>query len=365
MIMKRFVGLLCLLICLVRLCGAQESTRSRLYPVISYHVYGGQLLIHREAMQGMKVNKPYLGQDLRVGLQSTGTAYWQEAYRYPIYGIGFYSGYFNNPIIGNPMALYGFIDIPFIRKGKVSWNTSWGFGLSFHINEYNAETNPENVAISTETNAYIDFITSYKYQITPRLNMGLGVQFQHLSNGAFKHPNLGLNLLTGSLTASYTFKGEELRFTRKTPEAYDKYAFALMYAGGMSALAKDDPKQYYSSTLSATAHRRMSEKRTLGLGVDVFYNSCLLGIEDTPEPICTKNLMSYAGIVSSEMILQDFRMLIQFGVYVWRPMAYDKPFYERVAFRYYCFDDFLFANISVKAHGFKSQCIEWGLGVNF
>ncbi len=340
----------------------QSTDSTKVYPKIEYQGYAGQLLIHRKAMSDMKANKPYLGHELRLGVQTTGSKHWHELFKYPTYGVGFYSGYFNNPIIGNPLAVFGFMEFPFVRSEKFYWSTSWGFGLSFNLNEYDSISNPENVAIGTENNVYVDFLTSWKYRLTPNVELGAGVKFQHFSNGSMKHPNLGLNMASAFVSASYLLSKEPVRFKKAAPFDFKNYEFTAMYAGGYSAIGQDKPNLYYSSVVSVAGHKRMNRKRTLGLGMDVFYNSFLSDTSEFGPRASVNQQLSYAGFLSTELIADKFRMAVQLGFYAWLPKMYELPFYERVAFRYYFIDN-VFANISIKAHAFKAQYVEWGIGI--
>lgn len=368
MIIRTYIILLALTIVLffnATVVSGQEEKHKYFVPKIEYQGYVGMLLIHREAMQDMKVSKPYLGQEIRMGVQTVGKSYWEEIFKYPTYGVGFYTGFFNNDIIGNPMALYGFMEIPFVRKKDHYWSTSWGVGASFHMNEYSETKNSENVAIATDLNVYVDFNTVYKYRISKRFELGGGVKVQHFSNGAIKHPNLGLNMLSGQMSVAY-YPGKTVeKFYKPAVEVKKKkYEFTAMYAGGFSAISKEDPTKYYNSVISLSASKIHSFKRNFGVGVDVFYNEFLKMNEDINYDGSTSDLMSYAGYLSTDLVANKFRMVVQLGVYLWRKVDYDIPIYERVALRYYIIPN-LFANVSIKAHGAKAQYLEWGLGVTF
>lgn len=341
---------------------AQDTIQPKVYPLFEYSVFGGKVIKHREAMSVMG-DEPYLGQDLKLVFQTTGHAYWHKKYKYPAYGLGLYSGYFNNPIIGNPFATYGFMELPFKRGENYSLSTSWATGLSFHINEYDSINNPQNVAIGTDLNVYIEFNLAYKRMVTDRLNIGAGIKFQHFSNGAIRFPNLGLNMLTGQLIFGFLPK-KRTPFMRKSITApnYKKYEITGFYGMGWRGQNQlDSDVRYANSVFSLSLSKRINFKRAFGGGVDVSFYPYTEEKLDDDQVAKTNDFMAYSGYVSTDLIAGDFRMVVQLGTYFYRAIKFSKPVYERVAIRYY-FMNHAFVNVSIKAHYAKAQCVEWGVG---
>lgn len=362
-IFKRVAIILIVILLYGNLFAQNDTVIKATVPKIEIFGYRGTLLIHHEEMSDLG-HRPYYGTELRVGFQTTGSAYWQQLFKYPTYGFGFYSGYFNTQAIGNPYAVFGFMELPFIRKEKFRMSTSWSVGLSFNLNEYDSITNPTNIAIGSDLNVYVDFSLLARYKLSDRWELGAGAKFQHFSNGAIRLPNLGLNMVSGQLVLSY-YPGRTIEkfYPNSNPKPYKRYEFTAMYAGGAKCKSQEQTDVlYYNSTLSLSYNRRMNYKRTLGLGMDVFYNGYLENeMDKDPEEVTTVEEMSYAAFVSSDMIADRFRLVTQVGTYLWRATDYSIPVYERVALRYY-FVPHMFANVSIKAHGAKAQYIEWGLG---
>ncbi len=345
---------------------ALENDTVAVIPKIEMWGYGGYLFAHHDEMSEMS-KYPYVAGELRMSFQTTGEKYWHQLFKYPIYGFGLYSGSFNNDTLGNPFAFFGFLELPFIRRDKFYLSTSWSGGVAFHMNEYDSIQNPTNIAIGSDVNAYVDLSMLFRYKINSRWEIGTGVKLQHFSNGAIKYPNLGVNLISGHAAISY-YPGRTIKKFYKSakPNVYKKHEFYGMYACGVQGESIEEPDiRYYNSTFSLGVNRRINHKRNVGLGFDVFYNGSIENeIEKNPEDITNSDLMSYAMFLSSDLIVNKFRMVAQFGVYVWRESDYSLPFYERIALRYY-FVPNMFANVSIKAHAAKAQFIEWGIGASF
>lgn len=341
-----------------------QANDTKPIPKIELHSYGGSMLIHRDAMSELG-NTPYFGNNLQIGFQTTGTKAWHELFKYPSYGLGIYSGYFNNSAIGNPFALYTFMELPFLRREKFTISGNLSVGMTFNINEYDSISNKRNIAIGTDRNVYIDISGIAKYKLNSRFEIGAGIKLQHFSNGAIKMPNLGLNMASGQVALTYYPWQTVSKFKSGTsPSPFKKYEFTTMLAFGGKGKDEDgSDTKYLNSTLSFCTSKRLNTKRNLGLGVDLFYNEYIKNeLDNNADDVPRSQLMSYAIFASSDLIANKFRMTIQLGTYLWRKTDYSIPIYERVALRYYITNKF-FGNVSIKAHGAKAQFIEWGFGI--
>jgi hypothetical protein len=102
----------------------------------------------------------------------------------------------------------------------------------------------------------------------------------------------------------------------------------------------------------------------VGLGADIFYNEKNQTLLPEGDTAGFQDYTSYAGFLSTDLIANRFRMVVQLGFYLHAAVEFDQPFYERVALRYYVVP-WAFANVSIKAHAAKAQYVEWGVGFAF
>jgi hypothetical protein len=362
------IGLILFLIALLQIsncCYAQIENRLDFVPKLEYQAYGGAVLAHRNDMEALAKN-PFFGNELRLGFQTTGTRDWHQFYNYPIFGAGVYSANFFNDIIGKPKALFLFMELPFLRKNEHVLSTNWSVGTTFNLNEYDSVSNPENIAIGTDMNVFIDFSVSYKYSIAERWEIGTGLKLQHFSNGAYAYPNLGLNMASGFVSVAY-YPGKTIQEFNNPTEAQflKKNEVTTMFAGSWRAKDIDHNNiRYFASTSSISINKRLTPKRMVGVGFDHFFQGYLVDYYPSDYEASTSDLMSYAGFLSSDMIVDRFRLVVQLGFYMYRPVDFGLFFYERVALRYYPTKR-IFANVPIKAHAAKAEFIEWGLGVSF
>lgn len=344
---------------------AQEIVTKKVIPKLEYQAYVGGVIIHHPEMKHLDDN-PYLANELRLAFQTTGTDYWHHTYNMPIYGIGAYTGTYNYDVIGNPRAFFAFIELPFARKENSYFSTSWSGGICYNLNAYDSISNPENIAIGSPVNIYIDFSLMYKRTLSERFQLGGGLKLQHFSNGSYSKPNLGLNMASAAVSLSY-LPGKNIQkfYLSPEPDSYDDIEVITMVACGWKAYTEElNDTKYFNSTVSASINKRVNQKRTVGVGFDYFYQSYLINYYEDKSNVTDKDLMSYAGFLSSELILNKFRITTQLGFYMYRPVDFGLFFYERLALRYYP-TNWMYLNLSIKAHAAKAEFLEYGLGFKF
>jgi hypothetical protein len=340
-----------------------QDIERKTVPVIEYQAYAGGVIIHHSDMSHLNDN-PYIGNELRLGFQTTGKDYWHHLFNYPTFGVGVYAGNYNYSVLGKPRAFFGFMELPFKRKEKSYFITNWSGGVCFNINKYDSISNPENIAIGSSVNIYVEFSLMYKRIISDKFEIGGGIKLQHFSNGAYSLPNLGLNMAGISLSLKYLSKRKPFLEIPK-PKEYKKYEIITMYACGWKSYSESTNNiKHFNSTLSASINKRVTQKRTVGVGLDYFYQEYLSEYYPDKTNLTNKDLMSFAGFLSSELLFNKFRITTQLGFYMYRPVDFGLFFYERLGLRFYP-TKWMFANISIKAHAAKAEFLEYGLGFKF
>lgn len=149
--------------------------------------------------------------DIRVGVTSLGNRWKDIVYGMPYYGIGMGFHDLNSKHAGYPITAYlfqGGILKSFSLRSSLRYE--WNFGASFHWREYDPVTNPENKCISAPVNIYFAANLYYNYILTKDLDINLGVTFNHVSNGATKMPNTGVNTGTAFVGLTYYFDRERI-----------------------------------------------------------------------------------------------------------------------------------------------------------
>lgn len=307
----------------------------------------------------------YNGLDIRLGFRLNNlNDIYNQVYRLPIMGVGWYASTFNQEAIGKPNAIYYYFNLPirFERSRKFTMSYMGAFGLSYNFNPYDEISNPQDVFIGSYRNCYVNFALLANYYITPRWITSLSLGFTHFSNGSFRQPNYGINLVPLSLSVAYRpvpFKPFE--GGKNIPSFIRHNQFNFVFSAGSKNYAEGEPN-YLKTTLGINWLRALNYKYKAGLGLDIFY-SAQSGPRNNTESTFS-NSTSIAVVGSWEWALNKHLYVpVAFAFYLKRNKGNGEldPYYERAGLRYR-FNNNMFAGITIKAHKGVADFFEWTVG---
>lgn len=309
----------------------------------------------------------YKALDLKVGWRKIPNTTFNYIYRYPTMGIGFNTALKYYEEIGRPLAVYGFMDIPFSRRSQEKW-ISFGYftqlGVGFNLNPYDPQANPVNKYIGSNINAYIHAGVNSTLRVSDRTDFQASFGLKHYSNGAMKKPNAGINLFP--LNLSMKIKLGELRpIPNEVPEIAPKSLktfWNLALYTGIRNYEIGDPA-YFRGGIGVNYLLEPAYKYRLGIGMDFFWAQ---GMESRfpEEDFSFKDQTSLAVVGSWEWRLtEQLYVPIAFGAYLYRNELNQEMswFYERIGARYQ-FDNNVFAGMQIKAHKAKADFFEFTVG---
>lgn len=334
---------------------------------LDFRIENGAMLSNSSEFGDQIVNSSYYnGIDIRLGFRKTDTSnVMSTVYRRPYIGLGFYSSTFHNEDVGKPNALYFFITIPFAFENakKLTFSYSAAFGLSYNLNPYNPESNPTNVFIGSERNCYVHlgFLANYKF--TPRLAANFTLGFKHFSNGSYKQPNAGINLIPLTLGLSYQLSKEGVHLQKTSrPEFIKHGAVNIAFAAGSKNYVVGGDN-YLKTTLGINYLRHFNYKYRAGLGLDIFYSHAA-NLRNESDQSDFSKYWSFAVVGAWEWQLTK-RLYAPIGLafYIHRNTenGEEKSYYERAGLAYR-FDNNFFAGVTIKAHGGVADYFEWTVG---
>lgn len=311
----------------------------------------------------------YNGIDLRLGFRKTNRYdTYSTFYRRPTLGVGYYSSTFNNPKVGTPTALYFFLDMPFkfAEDKNLAFSYSAAFGLSYNFSPYDSINNPTNLLIGSYKNCYVDLGFSAHYRLSDRWSLNGKIGFKHFSNGSFKKPNSGLNLVPIALGATYKLTDEPI-YEYKTP--LPKYIHHNLFNVSMTFGSKNyeiGEPNYLKMGWGLNYLRQVSYSHRIGAGLDVFYSSHANLRTESGEAGFAESV-SFALVASWEwLITERLYAPMGIGLYMHHNPANDEKqvYYERVGLRYRI-TDHIAAGLTIKAHGGSADIFEWTIAYTF
>ncbi|SDM34258.1 acyloxyacyl hydrolase [Chryseobacterium taihuense] len=356
----------------------------------SFSLQYGKFLGTNDYLKELK-HRNFVGASAEITVQTDGSKEWHRRFGRPYYGggiVGF--DYLKNNNMGSPFAVYGTFGGAIKETPTHSWNYETSGGFAFNWTPYDLKKGYNNQTFGSSVSIYINLGANYKYYLGKHFDLGLGMNFNHFSNGALKLPNKGMNTFSPKLSLTYHF--DEREFAPKdTLSAFDKYStLDVNVFGGVrhsifygkdpgfedfdvDMIRKFEGKYHQNWGLETVYHRQVTYKSSLGLGIGLMYD----------EDYNNKFYQDQDGVIQStkrfereqlllnifpsyRLSISKFAVQIQPGFYIFRKTIdrrYDKTFfYQRVGFQYTIGKNFLIG-IGLRSFKFhKADYIEWRLG---
>lgn len=263
--------------------------------------------------------------------------------------------------LGNMGGIFPFINMPVFTAGILKSKFRAGAGLGWIQRPYDKVSNHKNILIGSPINACINFLWQNEIKISPQLHVDAGLSFTHLSNGASRLPNLGINIPAISVGLHYA--AHELPITRTSfPDSfYRKLSFAVYTSAGLKQQPWIGSKQYLVNIFQAEVTRRFSYNNQYGGGIVLFYDRSMQVNPYTITSDKRENKNVQLGVYASyEHFFGRFSLPLQMNVYVYNRDIYSTLF-QQVGLRYKLTDHWL-ATAMLKTHGGKADVIHLGMG---
>lgn len=360
-----------LLILITNCCivSAQKNpVKNKLFTEFACHY--GFVMPHHDYMSYF-VNKHVQAFQFNIGIAALGEKKWHKYFNYPKYGLGFYhSGLGNDAIFGKMNALYFFYDRLYLdNKHRFNFGNRIAFGLSYINKRYDLYNNPFDMVIGSRLNVYINYSIEGDIRISPLLHCKLGLGMSHASNGNFKEPNKGINLITSFVSLQYKLKDHTQYQINDDIEEKEsgKNKFLITGAFGWKSISRFRPYYYAVYAISGEYLRRLNYTNALGLALNTYIDRSLrkereTDIENPDSLFHTMDYVRLALNLSYELKMGKVAYLIQPGIYI--KNIYKKPgiITNRIGLRYY-FNTNWAASVMVKAHWLAiADVVEWGVG---
>jgi hypothetical protein len=311
---------------------------------------------------------PFLGVHGRVGWGLSPRSVYAGLYREPVFGLGAMLSTFNNPVLGNPTAVYGFLQVPVLRPGG-RWNLIYemALGISGNMNPYDPLENPENLLVSSAINTYIDLGLEARYRVDRHWDLGIGIGIKHLSNGATKRPNKGVNIVPIQFTMQYRLADHPLPVANGNRAAFKPYWVGEVSTMGGVKQMNSEAELVVKNLTSMQAGYQFSYKYRVGLGLDFAYTEGWDQRVTTEASALSRNWSVGVAGAWSWFITDRLYLPVSVGVYLHRNPENEEIdfYYQRVGVRYLFPGRHLGAGLGIKLHGGVADFIEMGLSWTF
>ncbi len=354
------------LILLVSLSSAYAQQR------IVVNSFGGFVIAHRTVMQNLVTGHTRGGE---VAFEHTfrGTKSWHSVYRYPTAGLSILGLDLGNPVqLGTAFGLTPYFRLPVGAKNDhFSFKFGLGFGyLTKHFSQYE---NHKNVAIGSGVNASIVLGLWYKVKLSQNAALQTGIQMQHFSNGAFRTPNLGVNLPMIGLGIQF---GKQERVPLSEVETIKEDSLDLQtsfYVSprfGLKELITTGDKKYPTYGMHISRIKPLSYKYSFTLFMDFLYNSSLKQ-ELVDREIYLRKTSDYAQLGAGAGFCRAeeeggrdgrFAVYLQMAAYLYSKQPEVGRFYHRLGVKH-IIGRRNYVSFGLKSHFAKADYLELGCGI--
>ncbi len=329
-----------------------------------YHI--GFILSHRENMNHL-VRDRVKGFDLNLDKQTSGEQGWHGSFNRPSPGVGLLHLDLGNPEqLGTGTALYGYLDLPLIKRDKFVWYYRCGTGIGLISKPFDRTDNYKNTAIGSKVNMFASVLIEARLKIAKRSWIKSGFSFSHFSNAAVAVPNLGINIPGIYIGLHYQIGDYKIRLKKDTVvNTIRNSHFLVCAAPGIREVHPAGGKKYATGHIFIEGAKFVDNRRKLGLGLDVFYDDSNIEVHNRDtlrELIEKRSYFIKLGIhLSHELVFGRYSAVVQMGVYLLNNVKSDGPIYHRLTNRFYV-NEKLFLAAGFKTHWAVAENFEFGIG---
>jgi hypothetical protein len=308
------------------------------------------------------------GFEICINKNTYGKEVWEQIFKYPDIGVSL--GYFDygSDILGQSLGLFVYSDFYLIRNRRFESILKLGTGLGYHTKPYDNENNHKNVAVSSRITGNMKVGLGLNYKLTERWKLTASLTLSHFSQAAYSLPNLGVNVLSTNVGATYLVsKGTSSYKLLDKNYQYDKsLKYNVNFSYGLKEITPIGGPKYPVYVFTFYVHKQISKLSILNIGLDGFSNTALIEemkksgefIDDYPDH------KRIGMTIGHELKMNRVAFLFQIGAYLYRPYKVDYPIYQRLALKYYAGKRIYF-HYGFITHYAKADHSEWGLGLSF
>lgn len=308
--------------------------------------------------------------------QPTGRQDWEQRRRYPLWGIGVkYTDYGDDRVLGATVGLYPVLQVPIVRGRNLEWTIRGGLGIGYAGSIYRRapQWDTINNAIGSRINNFSSFSTDLRCRLNEHWSLQLGLAFSHLSNGAMKLPNLGINMYGAQLGLRYWPDGDRPeRIDGERPRLRNRFLLQLRAGGAITEAGKTDGPTYPIYMGTVYGSRRYASKNKILLGVDYSYYTHLYAFQRNNEiNIGAEAANSWKGgaFIGHEWLFGRMAFIAQFGVYLKQAVNGQDAIYQKLGYNYYLVRSEtgalkeLALSVLLKTHSATAELVEYGITV--
>ncbi|GCC50631.1 acyloxyacyl hydrolase [Chryseotalea sanaruensis] len=365
MIRKTFF--FCCLLLVIRLsfsshCFGQDSLRY----TFEFNAHKGSILPHRDTLRKTARGAHPTTIELGFSWRDASRKGFEKANRYTENGILVgYTHFDKKNILGEGFYYMMYTEPQLTLNKKINFSLRASAGITYLNKVYDFTDNPDNRFYSSPVSGLIRVGFHANYSITSSWQVSAGANFNHISNGGMRVPNLGMNYPTVSMGFKYLINDVDL-VDRAKKDIYHKSLRYHAHLFTASRLVRDwdaDAPRKQMIGLSMALSRQFNHLSSWMVGTELSHDGSLPitgkvfeRFDDSPVIISVTggHLLTIGRVEFSQLL----------GVYLFKQYGNDIPVFQRYTLLYAATKN-IRAGFSLKAHAEVAELIDLRLGINF
>lgn len=299
--------------------------------------------------------------------QTSGLKHWHHQWNLPKVGVSFYGADLGNPSqLGYSFALFPYIRFSTTESRKLVFQIKLGSGLGYVSKAFNPDNNHKNVLIGSRFNIVANVLGETRYRISKSLTASAGFSLMHYSNGAYKVPNLGINIPSLSLGLDYAFNRTNSQDPIDSLLKKGRFEGIVYGTFGIKENYPIGGKKYTVFGLATEVSKYFGYRSKVSGTFDLFYNPAIIPRDDPgPSTFGDYIATSQQGfMLSYAMVIDRLSLSVGQGIYFRSKYPLESQFYHRIGASYNVNKRIALRWI-LKTHFFKADNFEIGVGYRF
>ena len=288
----------------------------------------------------------------------------------------------NGPGLGNIYSVFGYFDRPLLTVKGFCLEYSAGYGLGFSFSKlYDPVSNPYNRLLSIPVNSHIQLGLQAKIDLSDKYYAGLGLWFNHNSNGAVNFPNRGTNAHLLALSIGMRNHRNSVFAAKPVDDGFRPgFQFDVMLSGGVMSneaywdycfdnTGGGDNRYYLKYAFTTDVMYKYCRTHASGIGLDFFVTPFCKHISEYDGRGTDYEPMAFGVSIKHEMRYRNATLTAGLGRYIYDNdgIARNKKYYQMVLIKYH-FPALwnTYTGLVLKAHKFMAaESIQISLGKSF
>lgn len=342
------------------------------------NLHYGRILKHTEKFEADVMGNTF-GLELNLIKKTYGKQAWQVHQGYPAFGLAVsYFNFGDKKIFGSAVGVMPNFTLLFLQKKRLHGHFRLGVGVAYLNQIYNVVDNSTNNVIGSHLNAIVGFRLGTGYQFNDKWTLQTSVSYTHFSNGASTLPNLGINVPTINLGATYIprplQKDDFLPAT--TARTRDKrWHFNVTQALAFTETITPGGPDYPVHITAVSAGRHLGYANRMSAGFEYEFNYSVYEFINHIDRFENqkqrrRNASRVMFFVVDEVTLGNISLWFQAGTYLTRSYLQPDVVYTKLGVRYYIpiiknKKPRAHIGVYMKSHQVVAEYISFGLGMGF